>query len=429
MTSLLPLWATAALASNPAAMLDDAALLGEEPGLQVSEVGWEPAGEDIDASEIVGGSRADDGKWPDAVGVVFQGQYVGCTGTLVGPKVVVTAGHCVLGGFISHVMVGTTDWLADSGEMIEVDEVFEYPNSQSTYDIAVLTLKNRASAEPRTIGLECVLDEHLADGANAQIVGFGLTTQNATGFNTLLNEARVDILDHDCSEDAVNGITTGCKDSIDLGGELIAGGGGIDTCNGDSGGPLYLKTGGDGTYLVGVTSRAMRGSRVACGDGGVYVRPDAVIKWIEQQVGDKKLAYPSCNEAPEVMVDDLVTWEGVPGSVAVAIDDPDGLPEQAQISVVQQAEHGTVEVQGDGSVVYTPTAGFIGEDAFTVEVIDGGVDGYKRTGEPIAVELDVPVHVQAGRPPGMAGCSTTSAAAPSAAGLLGLLGLLGLRRR
>ena len=38
------------------------------------------------------------------------------------------------------------------------------------------------------------------------------------------------------------------------GGELIAGGGGIDSCAGDSGGPLYLHTE-VGSYLVGLAVR------------------------------------------------------------------------------------------------------------------------------------------------------------------------------
>src|SRR5512138_3522047 len=41
---------------------------------------------------IVGGSEVPAGKWPDAVAVL--GAQGSCTGTLIAPTVVLTAGHC-----------------------------------------------------------------------------------------------------------------------------------------------------------------------------------------------------------------------------------------------------------------------------------------------------------------------------------------------
>ena len=48
--------------------------------------------------EVVGGEVAASGEWDDTVGIVFYGSYVGCTGTLIGPKLVLTAAHCLDGG-------------------------------------------------------------------------------------------------------------------------------------------------------------------------------------------------------------------------------------------------------------------------------------------------------------------------------------------
>ena len=69
-------------------------------------------------SEVAGGELADSGVWPDAAGIVFYGSYVGCTGVLVAPDVVLTAGHCV--GGISHVIVGSTNVRSNEGETIAV---------------------------------------------------------------------------------------------------------------------------------------------------------------------------------------------------------------------------------------------------------------------------------------------------------------------
>jgi len=69
--------------------------------------------------------------------------------------------------------------------------------------------------------------------------------------------------------------------------ELVAGHSGLmlDSCNGDSGGPLYVQ-GADGQYyLLGATSRGARGGFHKCGDGGIYVRVDLCLDWIRKVTG------------------------------------------------------------------------------------------------------------------------------------------------
>ena len=43
---------------------------------------------------IVGGDDVPQGRWRDATAVLFLGEQ-GCTGTLIAPTVVLTAGHCI----------------------------------------------------------------------------------------------------------------------------------------------------------------------------------------------------------------------------------------------------------------------------------------------------------------------------------------------
>ncbi len=67
--------------------------------------------------------------------------------------------------------------------------------------------------------------------------------------------------------------------------------GGVDTCRGDSGGPL-MELIGDGVgerrvcrwRVVGVTSRPVASARVVCGHGGIYTRVDRVRPWIDEQL-------------------------------------------------------------------------------------------------------------------------------------------------
>src|SRR5687768_8916632 len=65
--------------------------------------------------EVVGGNPVRRGDWDDAVGLLMYGLFVGCTGTLIGPKVVLTAGHCVNGYPVTHVLVGSKDSTTDQG--------------------------------------------------------------------------------------------------------------------------------------------------------------------------------------------------------------------------------------------------------------------------------------------------------------------------
>ena len=62
--------------------------------------------------------------------------------------------------------------------------------------------------------------------------------------------------------------------------EIVAGGNGLDSCNGDSGGPAYILLNGK-RMLAGATSRATRNFTRPCGDGGIYTRVDKYLDWIK----------------------------------------------------------------------------------------------------------------------------------------------------
>src|SRR5205823_13940146 len=80
------------------------------------------------------------------------------------------------------------------------------------------------------------------------------------------------------------------------GGELVAGGAGTDSCFGDSGGPVYLDTP-RGAVVIAAVSRGVDNAATPCGGGGIYVRTDKVVAWLEATTG-KPGAKVECGPVP-----------------------------------------------------------------------------------------------------------------------------------
>ncbi len=358
--------------------------------------------------QVVGGTRAADGAWPDTAGIVF-GQDVQCSGVLVAPNLVLTAGHCA--GGIDAVVLDTID-LNDAREIIPVIQEVPYPQWWQSYDATLLVLESNASVAPRTIAGGCVRDRYLVDGAPVQIVGYGAVNETGTQYTPYLMEARTTITDADCSS-----VDRGCESSVSPGGELGAGGGGIDTCYGDSGGPLYLITE-KGTFLAGLTSRAWSDVTIDCAEGGIYVRPDAIMDWIETTAG-VDLPDASCNAPPVPTAGPIDAESGSDGTTQVLANDPDA-GDTHTYAIGDAPLEGTAEVAPDGLVTYHAPDGYAGEDTFTVVVTDSGDPNASGSVTILATVVDA------------GGCGCRASSTPRSAGgtlLLGLVALLVLRRR
>ena len=238
------------------------------------------------ATPVIGGTQVPAGTWPDAVAVLGQGS---CTGTLIAPDVVLTAGHCE-GAQMTEVIANTTDYQGSGGIRSTIKSITAYPNWETSYDVSVIVLNTPITGvTPRKIGTACTFTEGFADSTMVHLVGFGLTDTAGMGNNTKLNEAMAPVTDSDCTGPG------GCVASIKPGGEFIAGGGGKDSCFGDSGGPVYLDTP-RGPVVVGAVSRGLDGSATPCGGGGIYVRTDKIVDWLETTTG-KTVSKDLCGAA------------------------------------------------------------------------------------------------------------------------------------
>jgi hypothetical protein len=238
-----------------------------------------------DPDSIVGGRPVRRGDFPDCCAVGDETEYY-CSGTLIAPNVVVTAGHC---DYATRVFLNgnDVDHPADEAQVINIKRVtdengfeslldFRHPNPK--VDLRVLVLEQDSKVQPRRVAREGDLD-----GVDeAMLVGFGMIDLAGTKGYGVKRQVVVPLETLDCTEEEIAG-RRGCREGY----EIVAGHRGLlrDTCRGDSGGPLYIEAE-DGSYLLlGATSRGAWGKDNQCGDGGVYVRVDKFLDWIEEVTG------------------------------------------------------------------------------------------------------------------------------------------------
>lgn len=305
---------------------------------------------------VIGGAASPAGKWPDTVAVMWDGQQ-GCTGTLVAPNVVVTAGHCVYGNDPPNgVLVGASALSRpQEGQMLTVMKALEYPDSDRTVDAGILILTQPATTAPRAIASGWAKFD-IKNGAAVQLVGFGTTDRNGSRPTDALMEAATTITDYNCTT------SSGCSPGARPDGELGAGGMGIDTCPGDSGGPAYLTTE-YGAFLLGITSRAYNNAQFACSEGGIYGRADKIMDWIEKESGAQVPRGP----APSAEM--ITVVGGDPGETQVEHNDPKPATEHTY-EITTPPMHAKAAVREDGLLRVCGARGVVGGDEVVVTVTD-----------------------------------------------------------
>ncbi|XP_018356825.1 PREDICTED: uncharacterized protein LOC108757046 isoform X2 [Trachymyrmex septentrionalis] len=247
--------------------------------------------EDLIFQKVVHGSIAPKGTYPWQASIRVRGHSRSnhwCGAVIISPLHVLTAAHCLEGYNKGTYFVRAGDYNTDINEGTEIEANIEdyYVHEEfrkghrMNNDIALVLLKGLGIPLGKDIMPICLPAENAEypPGLNCTISGFGSIETGKTTQSKNLRYGWVPLLDQSiCRASYVYG-EGAISDGMMCAGYLDEG---IDTCDGDSGGPLACYYNG-AFNLYGITSWGQH-----CGKAnrpGVYVRVAYYRRWIDKKI-------------------------------------------------------------------------------------------------------------------------------------------------
>jgi hypothetical protein len=238
---------------------------------------------------IHGGEPAEPCQWPTAV-ALYENSVL-CSGTLVHPRLVVTAAHCIgAGPGPSQITFGES--VFEPARMVAVDHCRANPAATGElgfWDYAYCLLAEPVSdiaITPPLLGCETQV---LTYGQEVVIAGYGATDDNESG---------------------IKHWGTTIVSSQAAGDTVVVGADGTAACSGDSGGSAFVQLGDGGWRAFGIVSGGL-----SCEEAVTYVTIHSMIGWAETETG---LDFTPCHDADG-------TWNPGPecGEFASAAQSPE----------------------------------------------------------------------------------------------------------
>jgi secreted trypsin-like serine protease len=235
-----------------------------------------PASESASVEQAITNGSTDSGD-PAVVSIIDATDLIDCTGTLIGPRLVLTAAHCLEGGALHEVRFGAS--AISPTFSVAVSEQQEHPMfdpSTLAHDVGVVWLAS--AVKDITPALVAGQSDLPSVGESVQVVGFGRT-------GPLIGD------EPDDSHDKVIG--TARVESIDATRVELAPDP-SQPCSGDSGGPVLARRP-EGTVIMAVTSSG----NIDCDEGAHaaridVVRADFLDNWLARPTDDEAAAAAGC---------------------------------------------------------------------------------------------------------------------------------------
>ncbi|KAK5931435.1 hypothetical protein CgunFtcFv8_027583 [Champsocephalus gunnari] len=239
-----------------------------------------------ETSRVVNGEEARPHSWPWQISLqVKHGSrfHHTCGGTLIAPRWVLTAGHCITPGDVYRVVLGEHDQSQQEGseQLRDVMRIIVHPDWDIDFvargnDLALLKL-DKSPVLSDSVGPACLPPpgETPPHGTPCYISGWGNLYTHGP-MPDRLQQALLPVVGHSvCSRSDWWGINV--KNTM-----ICAGGGEVSGCNGDSGGPLSCVSTDGRWFVQGVTSFVS--SRV-CNEEKkptVFTRTSAYSQWLSE---------------------------------------------------------------------------------------------------------------------------------------------------
>jgi trypsin len=221
-----------------------------------------------------------------------------CGGTLVAPRIVVTAAHCIEPAQARnlHVVMGMADGRnLHLNHPIKVEGLVVHPDFDpvdNLNDIAVIYLEDYSDVEferpvsPLVFSRDANLPEASTD--KVRVLGLGNATSVGWIFDGIIREVELGVLPVGVCNDKYGRVdqTQICA------GDVVRGG--VDSCQGDSGGPMLAKDSAGAWVLVGIVSYGEGCAQKSA--PGVYTRVAAFANFIDEAIASLTIAPSNVDE-------------------------------------------------------------------------------------------------------------------------------------